>query len=57
MFNLFKKKSPIEKLQQEYKKLSEEAFKLSKINRQQSDAKQAEAEAILKKIDELTGKA
>ena len=57
MFNLFKKKSPIEKLQEEYKKLSEEAFKLSKINRQQSDAKQVEAEAVLKKIDELKAEA
>lgn len=53
MFNLFKKKSEIEKLQDKYKKLSEEAFNLSKINRQQSDAKQAEAEDVLKKIESL----
>jgi len=53
MFNLFKKKSELEKLQDKYKKLSEEAFKLSKINRQQSDAKQAEAEEVLKEIERL----
>ncbi|MBT8194910.1 MAG: Lacal_2735 family protein [Bacteroidia bacterium] len=55
MFNLFKKKSELEKLQDKYKKLSQEAFDLSKINRQQSDAKQAEADAVLKKIESLQG--
>lgn len=56
MFNLFKKKSELEKLQDKYKKLSEEAFNLSKINRQQSDAKQAEAEAVLKQIEDIHSK-
>lgn len=53
MFGLFKKKSETEKLQMKYKKLLEEAFKLSKINRKESDKKQAEAETVLKEIEAL----
>lgn len=56
MFGLFKSKSPIEKLQKQYAQLLEEAHRLSTINRSQSDAKTAEAEAILKKIEELRAK-
>jgi hypothetical protein len=53
MFGLFKKKSPIEKLQKQYSKCLEEAHKLSHTNRSASDAKAAEAEEILKKIEAL----
>lgn len=53
MFGLFKKKSEKEKLQEEYKNLVEEAYKLSHTDRTASDAKTAEAEEILKKIDAL----
>ena len=53
MFGLFKRKTPLEKLQEKYNKLTEEAFKLSKIDRKASDAKQAEAEEVLKQIDAL----
>ncbi len=53
MFGLFKKKSEKEKLQAQYKKLLEEAFHLSKSNRAASDAKQMEADALLKKIEAL----
>ncbi len=53
MFGLFKKKSPKEILEAKYKKLLEEAFKLSKSNRKESDTKYAEADAILKEIDNL----
>ena len=53
MFGLFKRKTPLEKLQEKYNKLTEEAFKLSKIDRKASDAKQAEAEEVLKKMDAL----
>lgn len=53
MFGLFKKKSPLEKLQQRHQKLLEEAFQLSKTNRTASDDKYAEAEAVLKEIEEL----
>lgn len=53
MFNLFKKKTEKEKLQIQYEKLMEESFKLSKTNRSKSDAKVAEAEIILKKLEKI----
>jgi len=56
MFNLFKKKSEVDKLSDKYKKLMEESYKLSTSNRKQSDAKRAEAEEVLKKIDVLRSK-
>jgi len=56
MFGLFKKKSEIEQLQAQYKKLQKEAFDLSKSNRQQSDAKLKEADDVAKKIDALKAK-
>lgn len=54
MFGLFKKKNPVEQLQQKYKKLQEEAFKLSKSDRMQADLKYAEAEEVMKEIEALT---
>ena len=56
MFNLFKKKSELEKLQDSYKKLMEEGFKLQSINRSNSDKKYFEADLILKKIEALQSK-
>ncbi len=53
MFNLFKKKSPKDILEAKYKKLLEEAFKLSTSNRRESDEKYAEADALLKEIEKL----
>ncbi len=53
MFNIFKKKSELEKLEITYKKLLEESFKLSHVNRKLSDLKSAEADEILKKIEAL----
>lgn len=53
MLGLFKKKSEKEVLQKKYEKLMKEAFELSRTNRQASDAKQAEAEDIQKKIAAL----
>ena len=53
MFGLFNKKSPLEKLQEKYKKLLEEAYKLSSSNRTLSDAKTAEANEVLKEIEAL----
>lgn len=50
---LFKRKSPIEKLEAHRKRLLEEAFNLSKTDRKASDDKTAEAEEIQKQIDEL----
>lgn len=56
MFGLFKKKSNIEKLQEKYKQLMEEAFKLQSVNRSDSDQKYLEADTILKKIELLQNK-
>lgn len=53
MFSLFKKKSPIDKLQEKYDRLLKEAHRLSTINRSQSDEKVAEAEAVNKQIEAL----
>jgi hypothetical protein len=53
MFSLFKSKSPIEKLTNEYQKLMAEAHKLSTVNRTASDAKVKEANDVQDKIDEL----
>jgi hypothetical protein len=53
MFGLFKKKSEKEKLQEKYRKLLEESYKLSHTNRSASDQKAAEAEAVLKLIEDL----
>lgn len=57
MFGLFKKKSATEKLEKQYKALMEDAFKLSKTDRTQSDLKHQEADEIMKKIEELRSKA
>ena len=51
MFNIFKRKT--EKLEDKYEKCIEEAFKLSTINRSESDAKTAEAFKILEEIEKL----
>lgn len=53
MFGLFKKKSKVEKLQEEYQKLKEKAFALSKTDRSASDKMTAKAEEILEEIDKL----
>ena len=53
MFNFFKKKSPLERLEATYKKLLEESYTLSSVNRRESDAKQAEANEVLKQIEQL----
>lgn len=56
MFGLFKGKTPEEKLHLEYKKLMEEAHRLSTTNRSLSDQKIYEAEELMKKIDALPKK-
>jgi hypothetical protein len=53
MFGLFKKKTEKEKLQEQYKKLLEEAHKLSTTNRKMSDQKAYEADEIMKQIEKL----
>ena len=56
MFGLFKKKSKLDTLQKEYEHLMAEWYKLSKVNRAESDQKYAEAEKILMQIDILKQK-
>ncbi|TXD48887.1 Lacal_2735 family protein [Polaribacter sp. IC073] len=56
MFGLFKKKSEVDKLQEKYKKVMEEAYKLQSINRTDSDSKYKEADDILNQIDTLKEK-
>ena len=53
MFSFFKKKSPIDILNDKYKKLQKEGYDLSTSNRMQSDLKYVEAHEVLKEIETL----
>lgn len=53
MFGIFRKKSKLDKLQDQYKNLLEQSYKLSTTNRSESDKKQAEAQKILEQIEIL----
>ncbi|MDZ7848958.1 MAG: Lacal_2735 family protein [Owenweeksia sp.] len=53
MFGLFKGKTEKEKLQKKYEKILKEAHELSTTNRAASDKKQAEAQEVLQKIEQL----
>tara|TARA_Y100000589_G_C27184163_1_gene642016 strand:- start:3002 stop:3169 length:168 start_codon:yes stop_codon:yes gene_type:complete len=53
MFGFFKKKSKKEKLQDLYNKKKEQAFKISRINRKESDKLEKEANDILIEIDKI----
>lgn len=53
MFNIFSKKSKIKKLETKRQKLLEESFKLSRVNRTESDRKAAEADEIQRQIEDL----
>ncbi|WP_299628269.1 Lacal_2735 family protein [uncultured Tenacibaculum sp.] len=53
MFSFFKSKSQKQKLEERYKKLLEESYKLSTVNRKLSDEKAFEADQILKQIESL----
>jgi len=53
MLGLFKKKTEAEKLNKKYDKLMQEGYELSTINRKASDAKYAEADQVLKQIENL----
>jgi uncharacterized protein Yka (UPF0111/DUF47 family) len=57
MFGLFKKKSEIDKLYDQYEKLTKQAHSLSHQDRTAGDAKLAEAEEVMKKIEALENKA
>jgi hypothetical protein len=53
MFHFFKRKSPLEVMEIRYRKLLEEAFRLSTTDRKASDQKRAEAEHLALEIDKL----
>ncbi len=53
MFGLFKKKTELELLREQYKKLLEEAYQLSRTNRAAADKKSAEAAELLRRIESL----
>ncbi len=53
MFGIFKKKTELEKLEKQYNKLMSEWHNLSKINRSKSDKMYAEANEVLKQIEQL----
>lgn len=56
MFGIFKKKSKIDLLKEKYQKLQHESYKLSTINRMESDKKLAEAEKVIEEIKALETK-
>jgi hypothetical protein len=56
MFGLFKKKTEVEKLQEKYKKLIDEARALASSSRAESYKKYAEAEAVQDEIGALVNK-
>lgn len=53
MFKLFKKKTDLQKLQEQHAQLLKASFELSKTNRKAADLKAAEADEIAKKIAAL----
>ncbi len=53
MFGLFKKKSPVDRLNDKYEKLLAQSHALSTSNRAESDKKFAEAQEVLKEIERL----
>jgi hypothetical protein len=55
MFGLFKKKekSKVDILNEKYRKLLDESYRLSHTNRKESDLKRAEAEEVLKELEGL----
>ena len=53
MFGIFKRKTEKEKLLVQYKKIRDEAYRLSKIDRRKSDEKEKEANDIIKAIEEI----
>ena len=53
MLGLFKKKTQKEVLLDKYNKLMKESHRLSTINRAEADRKYAEAEELLKEVDQL----
>jgi len=56
MFGFFKRKSKAEVLRKRHAELMEEAFRLSRTNRRESDKKYAEAEVVARQLEALEPK-
>jgi hypothetical protein len=54
MFGLFKKETPVEKLEKKYRQMLADAYKLSHTDRAASDKLQAAANEVMKEIETLT---
>ncbi len=53
MFGIFKRKTEKEKLLVLHKKIKDEAYRLSKIDRRKSDEKEKEASDIIEAIEKI----
>ncbi len=53
MIKLFRKKTPLQKLEKQYDKLIQESYKMSTIDRAKSDTLAYEANEILELIEQL----
>ena len=51
--NLFRKQTQQQKLKKEYEKLLEQSFKLSHVNRKESDRLAAKANELMTQIEQL----
>ena len=50
---IFKKKTEEDRLRKQYKRLMEEAYRISRTDRKASDKKYAEADAVMQRIHEI----
>tara|TARA_R100000951_G_scaffold112582_1_gene113126 strand:+ start:307 stop:516 length:210 start_codon:yes stop_codon:yes gene_type:complete len=53
MIKLFKKKTPLQKLEKQYDKLIQESYKMSTIDRAKSDTLAYEANEVLEQIKKI----
>ncbi len=56
MIKLFRKKTPLQKLEKQYDKLIQESYKMSTINRAKSDTLAYEANEVLEQIKKIKAK-
>jgi hypothetical protein len=54
---IFSKKTEADRLRNQYQRLMKEAYRLSRTDRKGSDKKYAEADDLMKRIEELETKA
>jgi len=53
MMKFFKRKTPLQKLEEQYDKLIQESYRMSTIDRAKSDTLAYEANELLKQINKL----